>query len=98
MDDTFSIRRPVGLLATALAALAASWLPGCTNFHGTTAASFLKTIRENPDPNRRFVAYHKLASPMCYDTDEQKVEAVRTLIEKLESGDEPVATRAVICR
>ena len=71
--------------------------PGCANHIGTTATSFLKKIREEPDPNVRFLAYGKLASPNCYDSEEQKDEAVKTLIEKLEGGLEPVGTRALIC-
>lgn len=73
-------------------------LVGCSNFQGTTAKSFLNKVRQDPDPNVRFIAYQKLASPNCYDNDEQKAEAVKVLIAKLEQGTEPVATRAVICR
>ncbi|MHC5541407.1 HEAT repeat domain-containing protein, partial [Singulisphaera rosea] len=71
---------------------------GCSNFQGTTAKSFLNKVRQDPDPNVRFIAYQKLASPHCYDSDAQKAEAVKVLIAKLEQGTEPVATRAVICR
>ncbi|MFO0890471.1 MAG: HEAT repeat domain-containing protein [Isosphaeraceae bacterium] len=85
-------RRRWGLLL--LAGLAA----GCSNFIGTTARSFLGHVRNNPDPNVRFLAYSKLGSPDVYDTPEQKDEAVRTLIEKFSSGREPVATKAMICR
>jgi HEAT repeat protein len=71
--------------------------PGCAEYLGTTAASFLRKVRESPDPNIRYIAYAKLASPNCYDDDQQKAEVVRTLITKLEKGGEPIATRAVIC-
>jgi hypothetical protein len=71
---------------------------GCSSFQGTTATSFLMKIRRNPDPNVRFLAYQNLASPRCYDTEEQKVQAVHTLIEKLDGEKEPVACRAAICR
>ena len=70
---------------------------GCSNHIGTTATSFLKRVREEPDPNIRYIAYGKLASPNCYDSEEQKNEAVATLVDKLENGQEPVGTRALIC-
>ena len=60
--------------------------------------SFLDHVRNNPDPNVRYLAYSKLASPGAYDTKEQKDVAVRTLIDKYEHGREPMATRAIICR
>jgi hypothetical protein len=69
---------------------------GCSQFIGTTAGSFLKRVRQDPDPNIRYLAYAKLAQPSCYEDDQQKAEAVKTLIEKLEKGNEPVASRAVI--
>ena len=72
--------------------------PGCSQYIGTTARSFLITIRDNPDPNVRYLAYSKLASPQCYDDASQKAEAVKTLVEKLEGSQEPIASRAVICR
>src|SRR5436305_375731 len=84
--------RRLGWSVLALAALAA----GCSTYVGTTAASFLRRVREEPDPNLRYVAYTKLAQPNCYDSAEQKAEAVRLLLAKLEQGKEPVATRAVI--
>jgi hypothetical protein len=67
-------------------------------FRGTTAASFLRTIEENKDPNERYIAYDRLSSPRCYDDEGQTERAARTLVEKLKSGHEPNATRAVICR
>ncbi|WP_435017549.1 HEAT repeat domain-containing protein [Tundrisphaera sp. TA3] len=70
---------------------------GCSSFQGTTAASFLKRIEER-DPNVRYKAYANLASPKCYDDENQKAQAVRTLVAKLEADKEPTATRAVICR
>ncbi len=85
--------RAVGL--TLVAALAAG---GCGGFLGTTSTSFLGNIRDSDDPNVRYLAYEKLAAPGCYDDDEQKVEAARVLAEKLASGTEPLASRAVICR
>jgi hypothetical protein len=63
---------------------------------GTTAASFLKHIRQDRDPNARYVAYAKLADPNCYSSPEQKAEAVKTLVAKFETGGEPMACRAVI--
>jgi HEAT repeat protein len=71
---------------------------GCSTYVGTTAKSFLGHVRNNPDPNVRYLAYSKLGSSEAYDTEEQKREAVQTLIDKYQRGREPVATRAVICR
>ncbi|WP_406695495.1 HEAT repeat domain-containing protein [Singulisphaera sp. Ch08] len=98
MDGTLPTHCAWNRLALAATLLVAAGLAGCSGFSGTTAASFLRKVREDPDPNTRYLAYHKLASPQCYDTDEQKKEAVATLVNKLEHGKEPVATRAVICR
>jgi HEAT repeat protein len=78
--------------------LATAWQAGCSGFQGTTAASFLRKVREDPDPNARYLAYQKLASPHCYDSEDQKAEAVKLLVKRLEDGHEPVASRAVICR
>ena len=50
---------------------------GCTTYVGTTAKSFLGHVRNNPDPNVRYVAYSKLGSTDAYDPTEQKREAVR---------------------
>jgi hypothetical protein len=94
MDDTSSTGRVrvCGGLVLAL------FLAGCSSFQGTTATSFLMKIRNSSDPNVRFLAYQNLASLRCYDTEAQKAEAVRVLIEKLEAEKEPVACRAAICR
>jgi hypothetical protein len=98
MDDDSAavVRRP--LRFSQLVAAAALAMAGCTTYVGTTATSFLGHVRKNPDPNVRYVAYSKLASPEAYDSPEQKSEAVAVLIDKLERGREPVATRAIICR
>lgn len=58
----------------------------------------MRVIREDPDPNKRFLAYRKLAEPYSYTSEEQKAYAATLLVDRLNSGDEPVATRAVICR
>src|SRR5262249_34326178 len=68
----------------------------CSHYVGTTAASFLRRVREDPDPNVRYIAYGKLGQTSVYENGEQKAEAVKTLIEKLEKGHEPQATRAMI--
>ena len=86
--------------AIALAAAAATAPPACSTFsgQGTTALSFLRQVRENSDPNARYKAYVKLASPGAYDGDAQRAEAVRVMAAALESNREPVASRAVICQ
>jgi HEAT repeat protein len=98
MDDALPTRRGLAR-AAALAAstLVAVAYAGCSNFQGTTARSFLRRA-EDPDPNVRYAAYSNLASPHCYDDEQQKAEAARTLVAKLAEGREPIASRAVICR
>ena len=69
---------------------------GCSQYIGTTSSSFLRKVREEEDPNLRYLAYAKLANPNCYETTAQKEQAVHTLISSLEKRNEPVASRAVI--
>jgi hypothetical protein len=71
---------------------------GCSTYVGTTAKSFLFQVKNNTDPNVRYVAYAKLGSPGAYEDTVQKAEAVETLIAKYQEGREPVAIRAVIIR
>lgn len=71
---------------------------GCAPFIGTTYQSFLRQVRENPDPNIRYIAYAKLGAPGLYDIPAQREEVVKVLIAKLEAAKEPVAARAVIVR
>ncbi|MDG3006253.1 HEAT repeat domain-containing protein [Paludisphaera mucosa] len=98
MDDRAfrngATRRAAARWVVVLAASAA----GCSTYVGTTARSFLGHVRSNPDPNVRYVAYSKLASKDAYGTDAERAEAVTTLIEKYEKGNEPLAIRAIICR
>jgi hypothetical protein len=83
----------------ALVALAIALGAGCASpFLGTTATSFLKRVRESKDPNIRYYAYAKLASPTCYEDEAQKMVAVGVLGKALISEREPQATKAVICR
>ena len=86
--------------AIALAALAATAPAACSSFsgQGTTAPSFMRQVRENSDPNARYKAYVKLATPGAYDNDAQRIEAVRVMAAALDSNREPIATRAVICQ
>ena len=64
----------------------------------TTAASFLKQINEDKDPNVRYAAYDSLGSLRVYDDEAQKARAAEVMVAKLQSKKEPTATRAVICR
>ncbi len=98
MDDASTSLVNVRPLWSWLLAVSVFATAGCSTYVGTTAKSFLGHVRTNPDPNVRYLAYSKLASPDAYDTKEQKEEAVRTLIDKYEHGHEPVASRAIICR
>jgi HEAT repeats len=86
------------LVLTGLLVVVALVVTGCQTYIGTTALSFLDHVRNDPDPNVRYLAYGKLASPGAYDNKEQKDIAVRTLIDKYERGREPLASRAIICR
>src|SRR4051794_26153665 len=98
MHVTFPSRRVLIWLSRPVLALFLAAPAGCSQFIGTTAQSFLMKIRDSPDPNVRYLAYAKLASPGCYDSPVQKAEAVKTLIQKLDGAQEPTASRAVICR
>ncbi len=71
---------------------------GCTPYIGTTYKSFLRQVRENPDPNIRYIAYAKLGAPGIYESPGEKDEAVRMLVAKFQEGKEPVAIRAAIIR
>jgi HEAT repeat protein len=95
-DDTLPPRFRVVRTAAVLAVSVA--LVGCAQYIGTTAASFLKVAREDKDPNKRYLAYARLASPNCYDTEDQKVRAAEYLAKILTEGREYEASRAVICR
>lgn len=72
--------------------------PGCSTYIGTTATSFLHRVRDDKDPNIRYLAYAKLADPNCFDGEEQKIEAVEVLGSALLEKKEPAITLAVICR
>jgi len=105
MEDTFATRRQYDFHESACArryfALAflitfALGSEGCSQYIGTTSTSFLRRIREEDDPNIRFIAYSKLANPNCYETAAQKAEAVKTLVSTFDKRSEPVASRAVI--
>jgi hypothetical protein len=100
MEGSVSARPRHSQFAPVVAAGLASvlGLAGCSSYIGTTASSYLHRVREDPDPNVRYLAYAKLANPQCYDTPTQKAEAVQVLIEKMKKGQEPIASRAVICR
>ena len=64
MDDTVSTRRLFCVTGSGAAGLVASGARrGAAQYIGTTARVFLNTIENDPDPNVRYVAYSKLASP-----------------------------------
>lgn len=98
MDDGAFRSLATRRAAAGLVVILASWVGGCSPYVGTTARSFLGHIQRNPDPNIRYIAYSKLGGRDVFDNDAQKREAVETLIEKYEKGNEPVAIRAIICR
>ncbi len=105
MEDTFPTHRNHDanctrsrkrFVAAFLSLIAVTVSGGCTRYMGTTSASFLRKVREEEDPNIRFLAYTKLSNPNCYETPAQKAEAVKTLVATLQKRNEPVASRAVI--
>jgi len=98
MDDRAFRRLATRRAFAGLLAILTCWSGGCSPYVGTTARSFLGHIQRNPDPNIRYIAYSKLGERNVFDNDEQKREAVATLIEKYQEGNEPVAIRAMICR
>ncbi len=93
MDGTSHSKPCFGRMVVWVATVASAALTGCSTYIGTTSQSFLRNVRENPDPNIRYVAYAKLGSPSIYENDAQKSEAVTTLIAKYQEGREPVAVR-----
>ncbi len=98
MDDT-SLSKSLWCGLVALASIPLLIAPvGCSPFIGTTSKSFLREVKDNPDPNIRFLAYAKLGSPAVYESTAERDEAVRLLIIKLQEAKEPVAVRAVIVR
>jgi HEAT repeat protein len=84
--------------AAALASATLAAFAGCAPYIGTTHKSFIRHVRENPDPNIRYIAYTKLGVPGIYESPTEKDEAVRVLIDKYQEGREPVAIRAAIIR
>lgn len=98
MDDTsLSKTRWIRVIAL-LSAVAAAASTGCSTYIGTTSKSFLHQVRDNPDPNIRYIAYSKLGVPSAYESQAQKDEAIGIMIAKLKEAKEPVAVRAVIVR
>jgi HEAT repeat protein len=98
MDDaSLSKTRWITLIAF-LSAVAAAASTGCSTYIGTTSKSFLRQVRDNPDPNIRYIAYSKLGVPSAYENQAQKDEAIGIMIAKLQEAKEPVAVRAVIVR
>ncbi len=74
-------------------------LSGCAGIFGpTTATSFMHQIERDPDPNVRYKAYQSLGSARVYDDSEQRAAAAKLLLTKLDPRQEPLASRAVICR
>jgi HEAT repeat protein len=98
MDDASLAKlRRIGLitLSSAIVAVASS---ACSTYIGTTSKSFLRQVRENPDPNIRYIAYSKLGVPAAYENQAEKDEAIGIMIGKLQEAKEPIAVRAVIVR
>ena len=98
MDDASSYPARDRRHLSRLLVICALAVAGCTTWVGTTAKSFLGHVRNDPDPNMRYIAYSKLGDLRAYDSVEEKAEAVRILIDKFEKGHEPIATKAMICR
>ena len=67
MDDTFPTRRVLGRHWPGGPGPMLVGPRGVLAVHRDDGAVFLSKIRESPDPNIRYLAYAKLASPQCYD-------------------------------
>jgi HEAT repeat protein len=98
MDDTSRANTRWIRFIAFVSVVAAAAITGCSTFIGTTSKSFLHQVRDNPDPNIRYIAYSKLGVPAAYENQTQKDEAVGVMIAKLQEAKEPVAVRAVIVR
>jgi HEAT repeat protein len=98
MDDASLSKTQWIRLIALISVVAAAASTGCSTYIGTTSKSFLHQVRDNPDPNIRYIAYSKLGVPSAYDNQAQKDEAIGIMIAKLREAKEPVAVRAVIVR
>jgi HEAT repeat protein len=98
MDDASLSKTQWIRLIALISVVAAAAATGCSTYIGTTSKSFLHQVRDNPDPNIRYIAYSKLGVPTAYETQAQKDEAIGIMIAKLREAKEPVAVRAVIVR
>jgi HEAT repeat protein len=98
MDDASLSKTQWIRLIALISVAAAAAATGCSTYIGTTSKSFLHQVRDNPDPNIRYIAYTKLGVPSAYDNQAQKDEAIGIMIAKLREAKEPVAVRAVIVR
>ena len=106
MDDAQGDRRTTSPSASRAGGwvLLALTISGCTSgpdgwkLKPTTAASFLKQVADERDPNIRYAAYNSLGSPRVYDDEAQMSRAAEVMVARLKDGREPNATRAVICR
>jgi HEAT repeat protein len=98
MDDASLSKTQWIRLIALISVVAAAASTGCSTYIGTTSKSFLHQVRDNPDPNIRYIAYSKLGVPTAYETQAQKDEAIGIMIAKLREAKEPVAVRAVIVR
>jgi HEAT repeat protein len=98
MDDASLSKTQWIRLIALISVVAAAAATGCSTYIGTTSKSFLHQVRDNPDPNIRYIAYSKLGVPSAYDNQAQKDEAIGIMIAKLREAKEPVAVRAVIVR
>jgi HEAT repeat protein len=98
MDDASLSKTQWIRLIALISVAAAAASTGCSTYIGTTSKSFLHQVRDNPDPNIRYIAYSKLGVPSAYDNQAQKDEAIGIMIAKLREAKEPVAVRAVIVR
>jgi len=98
MDDASLSKTQWIRLIALISVAAAAASNGFSTYIGTTSKSFLHQVRDNPDPNIRYIAYSKLGVPSAYDNQAQKDEAIGIMIAKLREAKEPVAVRAVIVR
>lgn len=85
--------------ALGLAVIAAVGASGCQGPSWSRSATKLaQELRANPNPNERYKNYELLVDSAMRGSPDTKAKAVKILVDGLEPGREPMASRAVICR
>ncbi len=73
-------------------------LNGCGIGHGLSPTEAAQAIQHEGDPNARYDLYRELANGSDKLEFEERQRLVTTLVERLESANEPTSSLAMICR